>query len=48
MMNMTKEDGFIIMDDSNLVGVRSAINKFLVTNCELVQDFNMFSCYKKL
>jgi predicted O-methyltransferase YrrM len=45
---LVKKDGFIIMDDSNWVGVRSAINKFLVTNCEIVQDFNMFSCYKKL
>ena len=44
---LIKKNGYIIMDDSNWDGVNNAINKFLILNCELVQDFGGFACYKK-
>jgi hypothetical protein len=45
---LVKKGGFVIMDDSYWNGVKSAINKFLTPNCELVEDFTWFSCYKKI
>lgn len=44
---LVKKNGYIIMDDSDWDAVRKSINKFLIPNCELVQDFGYFSCYKK-
>ena len=44
---LVKKNGYIIMDDSNWDGVNKGINKFLIPNCELVQDFGSFACYKK-
>ena len=45
---LVKNGGHIIMDDSNWVGVTSAINKYLKNQCVLVNDFGYFSCYKKI
>ena len=36
------------MDDTNWDSIKKSINKFLIPNCELVQDFGYFSCYKKI
>jgi len=44
---LVKKGGFIIMDDSNWSGVRNAISKFILGNCDLVEDFGSFCCYKK-
>jgi predicted O-methyltransferase YrrM len=44
---LVKRGGYIIMDDSNWDSVNKSINKFLIPNCELVQDFGYFSYYKK-
>ena len=44
---LVKKNGYIIMDDTNWESVKKGINKFLIPNCELVQDFGGFSCYKK-
>jgi predicted O-methyltransferase YrrM len=44
---LVKSGGYIIMDDSNWDSVRNSINKFLTPHSALVQDFGIFSCYKK-
>ena len=45
---LIKKNGYIIMDDTNWDSIKKSINKFLIPNCELVQDFGYFSCYKKI
>jgi predicted O-methyltransferase YrrM len=46
---LVKKSGYIIMDDVGWRGVNSAISKFLMPHCELIQKFNdNFSCYKKI
>ena len=45
---LIKKNGYIIMDDTNWDSIKKSINKFLTPNCELVQDFGYFSCYKKI
>lgn len=44
---LVKKGGYIIMDDSNWESIKKSIDKFLKLKCELVQDFEYFSCYKK-
>jgi predicted O-methyltransferase YrrM len=44
---LVKKNGYIIMDDTNWDSIKTSIDKFLIPNCELVQDFGYFSCYKK-
>ena len=46
-LHLVKKGGYIIMDDSNWGSVRNAINNFLIPHCDLIQDFGIFSCYKK-
>jgi predicted O-methyltransferase YrrM len=45
---LVKKNGYIIMDDSNWDNIKRSIHNFLIPNCELVQDFGYFSCYKKI
>jgi hypothetical protein len=45
---LIKKNGYIIMDDTNWDSIKKSIDKFLIPNCELVQDFGYFSCYKKI
>ena len=44
---LVKKNGYIIMDDTNWDSIKKSIDKFLIPNCELVQDFGYISCYKK-
>jgi len=44
---LVKKGGYIIMDDSYWVSVRSSINKFLLPCCDLVGDVGLWSYYKK-
>jgi predicted O-methyltransferase YrrM len=46
-LHLVKKGGYIIMDDSNWGSVRNAMNNFLIPHCDLIQDFGIFSCYKK-
>lgn len=45
--HLVKKGGYIIMDDSNWESVKNGINNFLLSNFKLIQDFGVFSCYKK-
>lgn len=44
---LVKKDGYIIMDDSNWAGVKNAINKFLIDQSLLIDDFGGWSVYQK-
>jgi predicted O-methyltransferase YrrM len=45
---LVKNNGYIITDDSNWTGVKNAINKFLIDQSILIEDFGGWSVYKKI
>lgn len=45
---LVKTNGYIIMDDTNWVGVKNSIDNHLKSKCNLIVDHRSFSVYQKI